>query len=175
VQVLLDARRALVLHVVEAPRHDSLERHREREERMRDDGVAPVQDQLPTILHEHLSVMQVVVLEGLGHAVRRELLGHLADPRDGVPEPLLDFIGLDQRRSGRVTRRRSDAAASARRLAPSPGRCRGPVEDVVPALLPRPQMTSRSARPPSSISIQPFEVARDQARGRGPPPAAAPR
>ncbi len=86
-----------VLDVVEAPGDDSLEGHRQREERVGDHAVAPVEDQLAVVAHEHLAVVEVVVLQRLGHAVRRELLGHVAHARDGVAEPLLDGGVLDQR------------------------------------------------------------------------------
>jgi hypothetical protein len=74
---------------------------------VRDDGVTPVQDQLPVVADEHLTVVEVVVLQRLGHAVRRELLGHLADPGHGVTEPLLhvrrgDRCGVPVREDGQA-------------------------------------------------------------------------
>ena len=38
---------------------------------MRDARVAPVEDSVPTVPHEHLAVVQIVVLDGVGHDTQR--------------------------------------------------------------------------------------------------------
>ena len=75
------------LDVVESPGQDPLERHRKREERVGDAGVAPVEEQVAAVLHEHLAIVEVVVFDRLGDPDGGELLAQLPDPRHEAPDP----------------------------------------------------------------------------------------
>ena len=68
-----------VLDVVEAPGDDALQRDGEGEERVRDAGVAPVEDLVDAVAEEHLAVVEVVVLHRLPDAVRRQPGAQLLD------------------------------------------------------------------------------------------------
>ena len=63
---------------------------------MADAGVAPVQHEVAPVLHEHLAVVQVVVLDRLRDAERRQLLAELGDPGHAPVEPRLGVDGHQQ-------------------------------------------------------------------------------
>ena len=68
------------LDVVDAPGDDAVERHRQGEERVRDAGIAPVEEQVAAVPDEDLSVVEIVVLDRLGEPVDGELVARLANP-----------------------------------------------------------------------------------------------
>lgn len=55
---------------------------------MRDARVAPVEHHEPPVAHEHVPVVEVVVLDRLGDAQGRELRARVVDPRHRLPEAL---------------------------------------------------------------------------------------
>jgi len=75
------------LHVVDPPSDDALEGDRHREERVRDTGVAPVEDQVAAVAGVDGAVVEVVVLDRLGDPVAGQLRAHRRHPRDGVAQP----------------------------------------------------------------------------------------
>src|SRR5215210_5361840 len=80
VPVRSDVLRAL--DVVEAPGEVALERHRHAEERVRDAGIAPVEEEVATVADEDLAVVEIIVLNRLGHADRRQAVAELGDRRN---------------------------------------------------------------------------------------------
>ena len=53
---------------------------------MRDAAVAPVEMEVTTVAHEHLAIVEVVVLDRLRNSVLGKSSAHLLDARYGVDE-----------------------------------------------------------------------------------------
>ena len=123
--VAVRLRRLRRLHVVDAPGDDTVEGHRQGEERVRDAGIAPVEEQVAVVAHEDLGVVQIVVLDRLREPRSGELVARLANPGHRRPEPAPFLVGLFHdldRGPPRASRATTRAGSRARRRRAAPAR-----------------------------------------------------
>ena len=69
------------LDIVETPGEAALQRDRQREERVGDAGISPVEQEVATIADEDLAVVEIDVLNCFREAVAGLLVAHLPHPR----------------------------------------------------------------------------------------------